>query len=159
MQPRPTRLVRAGVIPPFQDTARRELVKCGVHPEAIEMLAGEVADFWEESTLLAAWLQAYPNDRVLLVCGLFASGNCYDILSRALPSAELGRVQVLAVPDLEYDDANWWRSRTGVKDFMHAWLARAFVFTRNKGLRLRPNWDPDAYQQRLEQSLRQGADQ
>lgn len=152
-QPKPTRLVRAGVLPPFQDTARRELVHRGISPATITMLAGEAADFWEEASLLSAWLQSYPNNRVLVVCDLFASGNCYGILSRVLPSVELGRVQVAAIPNVEYDDANWWRSRTGVKDFMHAWLARAFVFIRNKGLRQRPNWDPDVYQQSLEQDL------
>ena len=128
LEPWPCRVVEIGVLPTFESTCRRELARRGVPNTAVFRLPGCAWDDWDKARVLAAWLQDHPGASMGLLVGRFQGGRTRYVLRTVLGRAEADRVRILAVPDADCTEANWWRSRGGAKTFAFAWLKLGFAW-------------------------------
>jgi hypothetical protein len=98
---------------------------------------------------LQDWLAEHPDVSVSLVCDGFQSGYWGRVLDRTLPEAQRGRVAVHPLRDRRYDETNWWRSRTGWKDYWSAVVNWGYLGACGEDRPVQPEWDPDAYERAL----------
>jgi hypothetical protein len=119
--PRTTRIVEIGAAPSFEQTCRKELTKRGVPAASVQSLDAEARNTWDEGRILAKWLKQHPQATVSLACSSFAGGRLRYVLDKVLGPRDGPRVRLVCLSDPACPAA-WWRSRTGVKDFMYAWL-------------------------------------
>jgi uncharacterized SAM-binding protein YcdF (DUF218 family) len=152
LQPWPHRVVELGVVPSFEQMARRELTRRGVPDVAIVTVEGAARDDWENARRLRAWLEQNAAAQVALVCSQFHSGQVRYVLDSVLDRQSAARVRIRAIADPDYDETNWWRSRRGVKGFMFAWLG--LLYARGEGEeRIAPcGWSVQKYQSLLEET-------
>jgi hypothetical protein len=122
ISPRATRIVEIGAAPSFEQMCRRELAKRAVPTGDIQTLDVEACNTWDEARALAAWLKQHPQATLSLACSPFAGGRMRYVLDRVLDPGESPRVRLVSLADPAYPPASWWRSRTGVKNVMYAWL-------------------------------------
>lgn len=129
IEPQPSRLVRLGILPSDEVVLRRELAARGAGmPEGAVLVIGRGSrTAWQGARQLAGWLQQHPKARVLALVSRFQSARLRSILDAVLGADDAQRVWILALPDREYDEGDWWQSRMGVKAFMFAWLGRVFT--------------------------------
>jgi uncharacterized SAM-binding protein YcdF (DUF218 family) len=142
---RPERLEALGLVPVRDEVDRRALRARGVPDAAVTLVAGQARDDWQRVRALRPWLQERPAAHVHLVCERFGSRRLQLVCRRVL-GPDAARVHLLALPARDHDEANWWRNKEGLLDFLgqalrltHAWAA---------GGRTAPwhDWDPDAYE-------------
>jgi hypothetical protein len=127
VSPRTTRLVEIGAVPSFEQTCRRELKKYGVSEANVETIRGDVRNTWDKARALDDWLKKHPQANVSLACSPFASGRLRYIFNKVLDRRDSARIRLVSLPDPVSGSTSWWRSRTGVKDFMYAWLDMAYT--------------------------------
>ena len=60
-------------------------------------------------------MAAHPKTRVLMAVDRTQSRSWRWKIDRYMGAAESARVGLLALPDREFDETNWWRSYRGVK--------------------------------------------
>ena len=121
------------------------------------MVAGEANDAWEEARLLAAWLRARPGVKAVVVCRQFESGYFRFVVDSILKPGAAARVGILGLPARDYDATNWWRSRSGVKDFMFSWLQMAYARYGGQNRPVVRRQSLDAYQATLRDTFRHAA--
>jgi hypothetical protein len=126
VQPEPSRLVRLGIISSDEEVLRQELAARGVGlPEGAVLVVGRGSrNAWQGARQLAEWLRQHPEARVLALVSRFHSARQRAILNAVLGAGQAERVGIVALPHRTYDEGNWWTSRTGVKEFIFAWLGR-----------------------------------
>ena len=66
------------------------------------------------------------------------SGRLRYVLNTTLAPAEAKRVRLTRLSQPSTRPNDWWRSRTGVKDFMYAWLELIYARTVGDDHRPRP---------------------
>jgi hypothetical protein len=136
------RVVQMGIEPSAEALTRRELAKRRVPVEALLVVGDSANPQWSEGQLLADWLVAHPEKRVLMVCKRFRSAAHRQELDRLLGPDAARRVAVQGIRDPRFDESNWWHSRLGAKEFFVTWLGEAH--TRNA-----PQADAERYEQAL----------
>jgi len=146
-RPVPTRVVQLGIEPSAEELARRELAKRGVPADALLVVDGPTGTAWTEGRLLADWLAAHPQARVLMLCKRFRSAAHRQELDRLLQPDAAQRVAVRGVRDRRYDENTWWHSRVGVKEFFVTWLGELHS-------RQTPPADAECYEQALRHQWR-----
>lgn len=146
-----SRLVLGGVLPSFQAISRKALAARGVGGEAIGVLDAP-GNAWEAARRLRTWLEERPGEKALVVCDRFESRYRRFILASVLGPRGAQRVRFRAVPDDRFDEANWWRSRLGVKVFARNLSVLLYVWIHGEDTAIPARWDPDEY----EASLRSG---
>jgi len=127
------RLAELGIYPTFEMVSRRELSAAGVPADALEVVAQNASGFWEEARLMGGWLAAHPETRVLLLCEELGSGSRAYIIHQSLPPETAARIAIRGLPNREFALARWWRSRTGLKSVMFAWLNYIYVHWQGEG--------------------------
>jgi hypothetical protein len=127
--PHPSRVVEIGAVRSFEEACRSELGKCGIPAADIRPLPADALDVWGEARALSEWLKERPDATVRLACSSLGSGRLRFVLNKVLDPADARRVHLATLPDPRYSAERWWRSRTGVKDFMYAWLDLAYTWT------------------------------
>jgi hypothetical protein len=127
VEPAPTRLVQAGFVPTFEAICRRELEARGVPRDSVAVVGRGARNGWDEARLAAAWFEANPTACVAFLCDRFSSGAMRSILNAVLAPEQAARVRIVALSSRRYDERDWWQSRTGVRQFMYAAIARAYV--------------------------------
>ncbi len=145
----PERLVQIGVLPSFDEVGLHELEARGVPQEAVLIVPGSARTPWQEARLLRRWMSRRRQPRILLICDRFRSAYERFVLDSVLPPDQSGSVTILALPDRRYDEANWWKSRTGLKELFYAYLALGYARLHGEDRLERAHWDPDTYAQRL----------
>jgi hypothetical protein len=118
------RVEEIGVVPSFEEIARRELGARSVPPQAISLLCGGRWNDWANARSLASWLREHPGNSVLLLCNQFHSAQVRHALDDVLDPDEVARARIRALPSREYDDTNWWKLRCGYRAFGAGWLMR-----------------------------------
>jgi len=156
VEPKPGRLVEAGILPPFEAQELAELAARRVPQGAVTVLGGKARDLWEEARLLDPWLRGNPDARVVLLASRFRSRCERYVLRAVLGPEEASRIAVAAVADRRYDESNWWKSRTGAKEFFAAWVAWAYAWGQGGEHPKPPLWDPDDYERQLRVAAHQG---
>jgi hypothetical protein len=144
----PNRLVRLGILPSNERIGQAVLHRRGVPDEAIAVLENGAAPLSE----LQHWLRSHPEKRVILVCARFSSRRQSWALAKTLEPGERDRVHIFAVRDDDYDETNWWTSRTGVKEFFNAWLGQVYSWLGWEEEPQQP-WDPDEYERDLAKAI------
>jgi hypothetical protein len=128
----PGRLVELGILSSFATLGRRELSLRGVPDAAIETIPAPAADPWEEAELLAAWLRAHPGVTAAVYCNALSSRHVRYILDRVASPAEAAAARIVVPHDSCHDATNWWKTRSGVKEFMLSWLEMAYTWRQGR---------------------------
>jgi hypothetical protein len=152
LEPCPHRVVELGVVPSFEQMARRELTRRGVRDVAIVTVEGPMRDEWENARRLGAWLDENPAAEVALLCGRFHSSQVRYALDAVLDRQSAARVRIRALADPEYNETNWWRSRRGVKGFMYGWLGLLYAWGEGEERIAPAGWSARKYQSVLEET-------
>ena len=143
-----TRLVRAGIVPSFETISRQQLEARGVDREAIAAI-DTPRNSWQAARRLRDWLQERPDGQVLAIGKRFRSRYHRVVLDSVLAAEEARRVKFVAVPDYRFDETNWWKSRTGAKEFFRSFVTLAYAWCHGEDTLEPPPWDPDQYEATL----------
>jgi hypothetical protein len=146
----PSRLEKYGILPGFWEVTVGQLEKRGVPHDAVQAIDKSLQDEWEKAECIAAWADSHSDQRFIVFVDRFESRKWRVLFDRFRGRAEVG---VRALPDRRYDETNWWRSRTGIKSVLEAYLSLAYHwFSPVPSQHYVDDWDPDEY----ELSLRHG---
>jgi hypothetical protein len=122
----PDRLVRMGILPHGDETARRELLKRGVSAEDLEILTGESASRSRIAAALGTWLARHPDQKMNVLCERFTSRTWKIVLQRAVAPAQAENIQIVPLPNRHFDETNWWRSKPGAMAFVNSYIRLGF---------------------------------
>jgi len=150
VRPRPERSVRMGASPDFETVVRKELLRRGIPREAVVVVPGVARTFWDECRCLAAWFGEHPADSICLLSDRFGSGTMRLVLRQSAGPDVAARVRIVSLANPRYDEASWWKDRSGVKDFMAAWLVNIYIRCRGEDTVRDDNWDPDEYERSIQ---------
>jgi len=120
--PHASRIVEVGAVRSFEQTCLSELRKRGVPSADVWPIRADALDVWDEARALSEWLKEHPDATVRIGCNPFSSGRLRYVLSKVLGPVDAERVGLATLPDPECRVESWWRSRSGVKEFMYGWL-------------------------------------
>jgi len=101
----------------------RDLTDRGVPKSAVVRLAHRATDTREEAAALAPFLAQHGWKKILLVTSTYHTRRSRFIFERSLPAGF--DLRVIAAHDVEYDPDSWWRTRQGLKIFLHESLGMA----------------------------------
>lgn len=149
IDPPPTRAVRVGAMPSFRATLEKQLARRGVPENVAEILPVDSNSELAKAKALAVWLARHPPSRVQVVCGRLESATLRRFLDQHLPPAEACRVSLRAQRNQEYDETNWWRTRSGIRTLMFEYLAVLYAWTGWKDDPPVFPPEPDAYERRF----------
>ncbi len=141
----PGRLVRQGILPPAEETARRALVQHGVPVDAVTLIPGRAAGEWEAARQLRVWLDAHAPMTVLALCARLGARHSRFVCGRVLGSARMARICWHPLGDRRYDENDWWQKKAGVLDLFNSYMALGYAWSQGErpgGVR---DWDPDAW--------------
>ncbi|MFZ0584622.1 MAG: YdcF family protein [Candidatus Acidiferrales bacterium] len=123
-------LFRAGLAPHVVATGRalrsyasttelmkRDLVDHGVPAAAVIPLTHHANDMREEAAAVSEFVASHRWKKVLLVTSNYHTRRSEYIYERTLPPGT--QLRVISAPDTEYDPQSWWRTREGLKLFLH----------------------------------------
>jgi uncharacterized SAM-binding protein YcdF (DUF218 family) len=123
-------LFRAGLAPHVVATGRalrsyasttelmkRDLVDHGVPAAAVIPLTHHADDTREEAAAVSEFVASHHWKKVLLVTSNYHTRRSEYIYERTLPPGT--QLRVISAPDIEYDPQSWWRTREGLKLFLH----------------------------------------
>ncbi|MFZ0521450.1 MAG: YdcF family protein [Candidatus Acidiferrales bacterium] len=123
-------LFRAGLAPHVVATGRalrsyasttelmkRDLVDHGVPAAAVISLTHHAGDTRQEAAAVSEFVASHGWKKVLLVTSNYHTRRSEYIYERTLPPGT--QLRVISAPDIEYDPQSWWRTREGVKLFLH----------------------------------------
>jgi hypothetical protein len=120
------RLVECGIERPGQVLDREALVARGLDESLIELIPGPQDDFWQAMQRLHAWMDRHPETRPILLSDRFSSRQRRLVADRVLPGHHAQRVAVWGLPNRDYDERNWWRTRPAARSVVYQWLNLAF---------------------------------
>ncbi|MFZ3331562.1 MAG: YdcF family protein [Candidatus Acidiferrales bacterium] len=96
---------------------KRDLVDHGVPAAAIIPLTHHADDTREEAAAVSELVASRRWKKVLLVTSNYHTRRSEYIYERTLPPGT--QLRVISAPDTEYDPQSWWRTREGLKLFLH----------------------------------------
>jgi uncharacterized SAM-binding protein YcdF (DUF218 family) len=99
------------------DLMKRDLVEHGVPEGAIVPFTHKADDTRGEAAAVSEFVVSHGWKKVLLVTSNYHTRRSQYIYEHALPSS--ARLLTIAAPDSDYDPNYWWKTRTGVKIFVH----------------------------------------
>lgn len=134
----PGRLERMGILPAPDNLTRRELLKRRIPEQAIRLLCEEPIDNSLIPNQLCDWLQKNPGRDIDVLCDRFSSRNCNRFFGRSVDSKFRQRLHIIALPQRNYDETNWWRSKQGALAVLNGYLSLAFQSCHVQGNR--PVW-------------------
>ncbi len=146
-----SRLVEYHVLPPWEDHFKQQMRERGAPEERIEFRGATLQNSWKTVTELNRWLQEQDDAGVVVLCERFNSRCLRYQLDTILSPEHAARVSLLALPDRRYNEQDWWRSRTGLKQFVYAGidLAATWWFGPEGEAEDVPRWTPDEYEKQL----------
>jgi uncharacterized SAM-binding protein YcdF (DUF218 family) len=99
------------------DLMKHDLVEHGVPTAAIIPLTHHADDTREEAVAVSEFVASHGWKKILLVTSNYHTRRAEYIYERTLPPGT--QLRVISAPDTEYDPQSWWRTREGVKLFLH----------------------------------------
>jgi uncharacterized SAM-binding protein YcdF (DUF218 family) len=99
------------------DLMKHDLVEHGVPAAAIIPLTHHADDTREEAVAVSEFVASHGWKKILLVTSNYHTRRAEYIYERTLPPGT--QLRVISAPDTEYDPQSWWRTREGVKLFLH----------------------------------------
>jgi uncharacterized SAM-binding protein YcdF (DUF218 family) len=99
------------------DLMKRDLEEHGVPAAAIVPFTHRADDTRDEAAAVSDLVATQHWKKILLVTSNYHTRRSRYIYERALPPGT--ELCVVAAPDSDYDPNYWWKTRTGVKIFLH----------------------------------------
>jgi uncharacterized SAM-binding protein YcdF (DUF218 family) len=99
------------------DLMKRDLVEHGVPADAVVPFTHKADDLRDEATAVCEFVAAHDWKKILLVTSNYHTRRSQYIYMHKLPSSD--QLLTVAAPDSDYDPNYWWKTRTGVKIFLH----------------------------------------
>ena len=96
---------------------QHDLVDRGVPESAIVRFPNRAENTRDEATAVSAFVASHSWKRILVVTSNYHTRRARYIYERLLPAGT--SLQVSAAHDSEFDPSGWWRTRLGVKLFLH----------------------------------------
>jgi uncharacterized SAM-binding protein YcdF (DUF218 family) len=115
---KPSPAEKLDIVPSHIELNRAVLLKLGVPPEVIVSFGTDVSSTYEEARALAEWTNRNGIKSIIVPTEIFSSRRVRWILVKELSGLDV-RVEVQALPPLEYDVDNWWRHEAGVIGFQN----------------------------------------
>jgi uncharacterized SAM-binding protein YcdF (DUF218 family) len=115
---RPSPAEKLEIVPSHVELNRAVLLKLGVPPEAILSFGTDVSSTYEEARALAEWARTNGVRSIIAPTEIFSSRRVRWMLDKELRNIGT-RVEVQALPPLEYDADNWWQHEAGVIGFQN----------------------------------------
>lgn len=149
LEEEPNRPVRLGILPSSIAAARQSLLGRGVPDAAITDVHGNQRCEREAARQLGSWLKEHPELRVQFLCRRLESAAWRATFDAELETSAATRILVRGLPDRSYDEARWWRSRSGIRAVCLAYVGRLYDRLGDGERVPRKSWDPDAFEQEL----------
>jgi len=115
------RVVASGrYLRPYASIAELEehdLENRGVPQAAVVRFAHRAENTKDEAAALSQFISSRGWKRILLVTSNYHTRRSRYLAEREFPSGTI--LRVVAAPDSDYDPREWWRTRDGLKIFMH----------------------------------------
>lgn len=128
VEPKTLRATQIGAVPTFEQNCRRGLARRGILADRIEVISGRPDSLLAKTAAIVAWTRAHPDHQVQVLWTRFESAILRRYLDRAGDPQTLARISIRAVPSDDYDEANWWRSRSGVRAAMAGFLWASYAW-------------------------------
>ena len=124
--------VEEGILPPWHETIRRVLRHRGVSDENIQILPGKSDSTFGDTRALAAFLDASPHARVMVVTSDYHTRRTRWTVTRLL-GERARRVTFVSAPTEDFRFDAWWQVEEGFMAIVGEYLKLAyyvFRFTR-----------------------------
>ncbi|MEK6238626.1 MAG: YdcF family protein [Planctomycetales bacterium] len=108
----PSSAQREGKYPHSHEIVQGVLLARGVDPESVEVLEGLCATTFDEARAVRKKLTAEPKVTVTVVTTAYHTRRA-RLVFRSVLGKDADRVFFVAAPHDGFDDANWWRSKSG----------------------------------------------
>jgi hypothetical protein len=155
VEPPAMRIVQVNAVPSFRVNMEKDFQRYDIPWSAVEMLPIASERDQVKVEALGAWLERHPQSRVQLLCDRFRSRCWRMLLDKQLTPDQAGRVSLRALPQQEYDETNWWRKRSGIRDLMLESLAILYTWSPWKDGEARLPSDPEGYERRFLECLQE----
>ncbi len=146
-------VVRSGAMLPLHTRGRRALASVDVPAEAIEVIPGDARNTWEAARQLQPWLKDRPTVRLLVLVHRLRSRHQRYVFDSILEPSVAARVSVYGLKEPRCNEANWWKSRHGVKRMMFAGLELMHAWCFGESRPSPSDWDPDDYERTLREAM------
>jgi hypothetical protein len=140
---------RLGCKPDPLNRARKYLELHAVPPQAILIVSGQGRTDWDRAQSLRGWLDANQTVEVSILCQRFHGRALRSVFRSVLAKEQLKQIQLVGVPDLLYDETNWWQSKSGALAFFDGYVRLIFKWTCGAETDRWREWDPDEYEKTL----------
>jgi hypothetical protein len=127
---RPDRMVRMGIMPPAHEIARRELLKRGISSQDLDELAGASLSRSTIGVALGGWLAEHPERKVHVLCDRFTSRTWKVAFRRDVDPSLARQIFIEPLPDRQFDETNWWRSKVGTMAVVNGYIRLGFHYGR-----------------------------
>jgi uncharacterized SAM-binding protein YcdF (DUF218 family) len=115
---KPSPAEKLEIVPSHVELNRAVLLKLGVPPKAILSFGTDVSSTYEEARALAEWARTNGVRSMIVPTEIFSSRRVRWVLDKQIGSIGT-RIEVQALPPLEYDADNWWQHEAGVIGFQN----------------------------------------
>jgi uncharacterized SAM-binding protein YcdF (DUF218 family) len=108
-------------IPPQHEIIRQVLIRSGVSPDAILLLAATVDSTDQEAQCLADYLEEHPGHRVAVVTSDFHTRRTRLLFGRICRRHAEG-IHFIGAPTDSFNGTNWWKFETGFVYYVNEYL-------------------------------------
>lgn len=115
---RPGPAEKKGVVPSEPVLTQRILLSNGVPATAMTLIGTNVANTFDESLAVRAWIEKTGAGSVIIVTDWFHTRRARWIFQRELRDNNV-RIEMSAAPAPDYNLTNWWRHEEGVVAFQN----------------------------------------
>lgn len=120
------RLERMGILRSNEEISRRELTNRRISDEQIRLLNETPISNSEIPSRICEWLRQHPGEEVDMLCDRFGSRRWDRRLQRCAEAQFRRRIRIVALPDRDFDEHNWWRSKRGTLAVLNGYLRLIF---------------------------------
>ena len=124
----PSRSAQCGATPSEDQVLPELLASKGVTSEQYEWLPGTVEAGASFDKSVEAWLNQHPDATICVFVDALESGQLRRNIDRRFAAANSGRVIVYPLEPEGYRSEQWWRSRTGCKEFFGQFVHAAMCW-------------------------------
>ena len=107
-----------GIALPEKEQTHRILLSNNVPETAMTVIGTNVANTYEESRAVRAWIEKSGAKSIIIPTDLFHTRRVRWVFSKELKDAK-AQVEVVAIQPKEYGVTNWWRHEEGVTAFQN----------------------------------------
>ena len=130
LQERPSRLTRLGVVQASGEVLGDELLRAGMPAGSFELIPYGHTPVAYSLETLGGWLDRHPEEEIFLLCHRLATRTCRVLADRLLTPEAAERISVTTLGLGELNEANWWKSRAGLRGFskyLAHWVHASFI--------------------------------